>query len=65
MAKEFYLNRTGSFDAERTGISNEMYTERVTNLLRDLYATLRNSVASDSDLGAPLDVETRKHEPYI
>ena len=50
---------------EKTGISNEMYVGRVTNLLRDLYATVGRSVASDSDLGASLDPEARKHEPYI
>jgi general secretion pathway protein A len=65
VAKEFRLNRTGSLEGERIEISNEMCTERVTNPLRDLYATLRISVAGDSDLDAFLDVETRKHEPYI
>jgi hypothetical protein len=65
VAKEFRLDRTGTLEAERTEISNEVYTERVANLLRDLYAVLSRSVGSDSDLGAFLAIEARKHEPYI
>jgi general secretion pathway protein A len=65
VAKEFRLDVVCSLEAEKTDSSKEMDTQRVTNLLRDLYAALRRPMASDSDLSASLAAETSKHEPYI
>jgi general secretion pathway protein A len=65
VAKEFRLNGVCSPGAETLGSSNETNTERVTNLLRDLYAALRGPMASGSDLSRSLPVEVSKHEPYI
>jgi general secretion pathway protein A len=65
VAKEFRLDGVCSLEAEKTESSNEMNTERVTNLLRDLYAALRRPMESDPDLGPSIAVEVSKHEPYI
>jgi type II secretory pathway predicted ATPase ExeA len=65
VAKEFRLDVVGPPEAEKPGSSIGLETQRITNLLNDLYAALRRPVAGDPDLGAALAVEASKHEPYI
>ena len=63
VAKEFRLDTV--YSLEKSECSKEMDVQRITNLLRDLYAVLRRPVTSDSDVGASLAIEVSKHEPYI
>lgn len=65
VANEFRLNIVSSHEADKSERSSEMDTQRVTNLLLDLYAVLRKPIASNTNLGASVALELSKHEPYI
>jgi general secretion pathway protein A len=57
VAKEFRLDVACSPNAENLKSSNGEDAQRVTNLLPDLCADLRRSVANHSDVGTPMAVE--------
>jgi general secretion pathway protein A len=65
VAKEFRLDVVCSPEIERSENSKELDAQRITKLLHELHAALGRPVTSDIDLGAPLGVETSKHEPHI
>jgi general secretion pathway protein A len=56
VAKEFRLDVPYLPEAKSAGRHNGMAVQRATNVVPDLYSTLRTPVASESDLGAPLTV---------
>ena len=54
VAKEFRLDALASLEATTTENPNEMSIEQVANPHHDLYATLKRTMASESDLGRSL-----------
>ncbi len=65
VAKEFRLDVAYSHESGTSGLSNEMDTQRIANLLLDLYAVLRRPITNTPELGATAAIEVSKHEPYI
>jgi general secretion pathway protein A len=64
VAKEFRLDVLGSSETEKAEGHNAD-VQRAINALLDLYPVLRRTIASNSDLGAPVSMEASKHEPNI
>jgi len=65
VAKDFRLDVVCSPEVGKSGNSNELAAQQITDLLNVLYAALRRPVADDTGLRAALAVETSKDEPYI
>jgi general secretion pathway protein A len=63
-AKEFRLDVIGSSETA-TFEGNSEDAQRAINILLELYPALRRTIASNSDLVAPVSVEVSKHEPNI
>jgi general secretion pathway protein A len=64
VAKEFRLDVIGSSETA-TFEGNSEDAQRAINILLELYPALRRTIASNSDLVAPVSVEVSKHEPNI
>ena len=65
VAKDFRLNVVRSPEAERTDGQDEVDVQRAAKVLFDVYSALRNPIAREPDLGAPVAVQASKHEPFI
>jgi len=64
VAKEFRLDAVGSSEAA-TAESNNEDVRRAIKVLLDLYPALRRTIAGNSEMGAPMPVESSNHEPNI
>jgi len=65
VAKEFRLDVVYLPEAKANGRHNGMDIQRASNIVPDLYSALRGPVGSESDSGATVTLQVRKHEPYI
>jgi general secretion pathway protein A len=65
VAREFRLDMIAFPEIEKRESHKDMDIHQVSNLLVDLNASLRRSVANGVDPGASLAVGASKHEPYI
>jgi type II secretory pathway predicted ATPase ExeA len=65
VARDFRLNVVRAPKNGRIESDSDSDLKRAINVFLDLYANLRKPAVSESELGAPIAVEAREHEPHI